>query len=114
MGVTLWEGPFGGVSTGRELPMGALLWGEVHYGVSLLGCPYGGSLWVGVLLGGGSLWGVPMEGSYVGNPKEGSQWGQPLWVSVPIGGSLRKGASLCVVSVRGGPYGGSLRGGSSL
>lgn len=100
MGVTLWEGPFGGVSTGRELPMGALLWGEVHYGVSLLGCPYGG-----VSMGGGSLWGVPMEGSYVGNPKEGSQWGQPLWVSVPIGGSLRKGASLCVVSVRGGPMG---------
>lgn len=109
MGVTLWEGPFGGVSTGGELPMGALLWGEVHYGVSLLGCPYGG-----VSMGGGSLWGVPMEDSYVGNPKEGSQWGQPLWVSVPIGGSLRKGASLCVVSVRGGPYGGSLRGGSSL
>lgn len=100
MGVTLWEGPFGGVSTGRELPMGALLWGEVHYGVSLLGCPYGG-----VSMGGGSLWGVPMEDSYVGDPKEGPLWGQPLWVSVPIGGSLRKGASLCVVSVRGGPMG---------
>lgn len=77
MGVTLWEGPFGGVSTGRELPMGALLWGEVHYGVFYWDAPMGGlygwgSFWVGDHYG-VSLWRIPMweilrRGLYGGSP----------------------------------------------
>lgn len=118
----------GGVTEGG--PWGKPLW------VSL--CPYGVSQW-GVPMErapeGGSLWGCPYGGALCGgDPKEGSLWGEFLWLSLwgaPIGrvamgrpyvGGLYVGGSQWIGSLCGGvtmgegvtvghPYGCSLWGG---